>query len=99
MEELLKIIYIQKYIIKYNNVYVVRDDDLSRLLNINVRKIIKKYKIKTYKQYNHYLISKYILVFISIITNKEDKCFYIFKAMQFLKLYNLNNLEKIKIVL
>ena len=99
MEELLKIIYIQDHIIKYNNDYVISDYNLSKLLNVNIKKIIKKYKLKVYKHNKYYLLNDYSLVIISIITNKVEKCFYIFKALQLSKNYSLDYLNKIKIVL
>ena len=101
MEDLLKLIYIQNYIIKYNEDYVISDYNLSKLLNINIKKLIKKYKLykKVYKFNKNYLLNAYALIIICIITNKEQQCFYIFKAMQLIKIYNLKYLNKIKIVI
>ena len=69
-----KIIYIQKYIYKYKEDYVIIDKDLSKLFNINIKEIINKNK-KIFNEYylfninNNYLIKKEGIILISIIIN------------------------------
>ena len=71
-----QIIYIQKYIYKYKNHYVIKDNDLKKLLDINIEKIIKKYKRIfdnefCYKIKRTYLLKKEGIVLLSVII---DSC-------------------------
>ena len=90
-----EIIYIQKYIYKYKNDYVIIDKDLSKLLNINVSKLIKKYKKLfninyCYKLKDNYLLKQDGIVLISLILNS----FYIVEITSYI-LDTLYTLEKI----
>lgn len=98
-----QIVYIQKYIYKYNNCYVIKDVDLNKLLNINVIKVIKKYKkffnIDYYFKINdNYLIKKEGIGLISIIINSYyliDKICYILDTFEFIEIINYSTLKKI----
>ena len=90
-----EIIYIQKYIYKYKNNYVIKDKDLNKLFNLDVVKIIKKYKKLfninyCYKLKNNYLLKQDGIVLISIIVNS----FYIVEITGYI-LDTLYALEKI----
>ena len=98
-----QIIYIQKYIYKYKNHYVINDTDLKKLLNINIEKIIKKHKKIfnnefCYKLKKAYLLKKEGIILISVII--DSYCFdeiigYILDTFYILEKINNSILNKI----
>ena len=75
MKELFDIIYIQKMLYYKDNVYYMKDEDLSVLFNIDIKKIIKKNKLLKYSSIkinkNYYLDNNCILYIVYILnTNK-----------------------------
>ena len=101
MEKILDIIYIQKNLYLYKDKYYIKDSFLSNILNINVKKIIKRNKkiLNYIKIKNNYLIDSYSLIILSIIINDyyiNLNIYEIVYEIDLLSLINKKELNKIR---
>lgn len=101
MEKILDIIYIQKNLYLYKDKYYIKDIFLSNILNINVKKIVKRNKkiLNYIKIKNNYLIDSYSLIILSIIINDyfiNLNIYEIVYEIDLLSLINKKELNKIR---
>ena len=101
MEKILDIIYIQKNLYLYKDKYYIKDSFLSNILNINVKKMVKKNKkiLNYIKIKNNYLIDSYSLIILSIIINDyyiNLNIYEIVYEIDLLSLINKKGLNKIR---
>ena len=96
---------IQKNIYLYRNQYVILDIDLSKILKLNILKIIRKFpqeNIFWFKEKNNYLITEEGIIFLSIVLNSNrcnKKIIMLLDSIELLSksndIYYLNRIKQI----